>query len=271
MADGGGPIVWGTETEIASSLAPALSVYQNRWLLGAVLYNKHVHPERPLLTASGLHSKVRAWERTLTFSHESAIRFLIDLEAWHLPEGVRLQRWATSRGPQRQRALGSAILGREGTDVEVRELYHGRGRIPDEALLGVTAVLCIGRSATLRLGETTIHLPRGKGFAVDLEGWRGDREVPERRHVDRAGTCEQRTRTIVLLCTDPGTLRPVPSPPPERLQADIQAERAVQEAAEREGAADQSVDDRNSDAEAEEAVDESLQNDGQADSLENWG
>ena len=217
MASGGGPIGWGTETEIAPSLAPALSVYQNRWLLGAVLYYKHVHPECPLLTASGLHSKGRAWEGTLTFSHESAIRFLIDLEAWHLLEGVRLQRWATSRGPQRQRALGSTLLGREGAEVEVRELYHGRGRIPHKALLGVRAALCIGGSATLRAGETTIHLPRGKGVAVDLEGWRGDREVPERRHVDWAGTCEQRMCTIILLWTDPGTLRPVPSPPPERL------------------------------------------------------
>ena len=54
MTDGGGPIVWGTETEIASSLAPALGVYQKIWLLGAVLYNNRGHPDRPLLTASGL-------------------------------------------------------------------------------------------------------------------------------------------------------------------------------------------------------------------------
>ena len=204
MADGGGPIVWGTETEIASSLAPALSGYQNRWLMGAVQYNKHVCPEGPLQMASGLRSKVRAWKHPLTFSHESALRFLIDLEAWHLLEGVRLQRWATVRGPQWQRALSNALLGQEGSDVEVRELYHGRGRIPHEALLGVRAALCIGGSATLRVGETTIHLPRGKGVAVDLDGWRGGREVPERRHVAWAGGCEQRTRTIVLLWTDPG-------------------------------------------------------------------
>ena len=126
---------------------------------------------------------MRSRERTLTFGHEWAIRFLIDLEAWHLLEGVRLQRWATSRSPQWQHALCSALLGQEGADVEVWELYHGRGRAPHVALLAVRAALCIGGGATLRVGETTIHLPRGKGFAVDLLGWRGDREVPKHRHV----------------------------------------------------------------------------------------
>ena len=267
MADGGGPIVWGTETEIASSLAPALSEYQNRWLMGAVQYNKHVCPEGPLQMASGLRSKVRAWKHPLTFSHESALRFLIDLEAWHLLEGVRLQRWATVRGPQWQRALSNALLGQDGSDVEVRELYHGRGRIPHEALLGVRAALCIGGSATLRVGETTIHLPRGKGVAVDLDGWRGGREVPERRHVAWAGGCEQRTRTIVLLWTNPGTLRPVPSPPPQRLQADIQEERAAEEAEAREEAGDEEDDGDggDSDAEAEEAADERLRDEGNRD------
>ena len=91
MADGRGPIVWGTEIEIASSLAPALGLYQNRWRLGAVLYNKREHPECRIGAAAGLCSKVTSWERTLTFGHEPAIRFLIDLEAWHLLEGVRLQ------------------------------------------------------------------------------------------------------------------------------------------------------------------------------------
>ena len=103
---------WGTKTEIASSLAPALSLNQNQWLLGAVLYNKREHPECPMGAAAGLRSKVRSWEHTLTFGHESVIRFLIDLEAWHLLEGVCLQRWATSRGPQWQRALCNALLGR---------------------------------------------------------------------------------------------------------------------------------------------------------------
>ena len=91
--------------------------------------------------------------------------------------------------------------------------------------------------------------------------------MPERRHVTWAGTCEQRTRTIVLLWTDPGTLRPLPNPPPQQLRADIQEERAEEEAAAREEAADEGDegDDGDSDAEAEEAADERLQDEGDGD------
>ena len=153
----------------------------------------------------------------------------------------------------------------------MRELYHGRGRIPHEALLGVRAALCIGGGATLRVGETTTHMPRGKGVAMDLLGWRGDREVPERRYVSWAGTCEQQTCTIVLLWSDPGSLRPVPCPPPQRLHVDIQAERADEDAAEQEEAANQAEGDSDSDTDADEAVDDRLQNDGPADSLDALG
>ena len=75
-----------------------------------------------------------------------------------------------------------------------------------------------------------------------------------RQSVAWAGGCEQRTRTIVLLWTNPGTLRPVPSPPPQRLQADIQEERAAEEAEAREEAGDEEDDGDggDSDAEAEE-------------------
>ena len=97
MADGLGRIVWGDETEIASLLAPALYLIQG--LLGAVLINKQPCPERPLGAAAGLRSKVRSWWCAFTFAHDSAIRFLINLEAWHLLEGVRLQRRATSPLP----------------------------------------------------------------------------------------------------------------------------------------------------------------------------
>ena len=60
---------------------------------------------------------------------------------------------------------------REGADVEVQELYLGRGKNPCEALLGVRAALCIGDGATLQVGETSIHMPRGRGVAMDLLGW----------------------------------------------------------------------------------------------------
>ena len=73
--------MWGPETENASSLAPALRFCQNHRLLGAVLFHKRLCLECPLGAAAGLRSKVRPWGRTLTFAHESAIRFLIDLEA----------------------------------------------------------------------------------------------------------------------------------------------------------------------------------------------
>ena len=109
--------------------------------------------------------------------------------------------------PQWQHDLCSALLGQEWADVEVRELYHGRGRIPCEALLGVRAALCIGGEATLRVSETMIHLP---GVAINLLGWKGERKIPERRHVSWAGACEQCTRTLVLLCSDPACLQAVP-------------------------------------------------------------
>ena len=140
-------------------------------------------PECPLGAAAGLRSKVRSWEHTLTFGHELAVRFLIDFEAWHLLEGVCLQRWVTSRGSPWQRALCNALLGQKGADVELRELYHGCGRIPHEAVPGVRAALCIRGGATLRVGETTIHMPRGKGVAMDLHwlaGRQRDAGVPPR-------------------------------------------------------------------------------------------
>ena len=127
--------------------------------------------------------------------------------------------------------------------------------------MGVGAALFIEGGATLRVGETTIHLPRGRGVAIDLLGWHGEREVPKRRHISWAGSSEQHTRTMVLLWSNPGYLRPIPCPPPERLHPDVQAERADNAAAEREEAAEQGGDESDLDAKTVEGADDRLQDD----------
>ena len=93
-----------------------------------------------------------------------------------------------------------AVMGRGAGEVEIRELYHDRGRIGGDMLRGAEAVMTLGGGVTLE-AEAGLQILVPRASAVRL----GDLKptdrwlIPEASGVRWQCTSETRTKTLVLV------------------------------------------------------------------------
>ena len=91
----------------------------------------------------------RQWQAPLPYEVEQSLLFLIDEGGWMLGGHGRSQRWSSEDRQPWKTALCRRMGAPTAQDVEILELWHGRGEIGPRQLRGAEAILTLGGEAVV--------------------------------------------------------------------------------------------------------------------------
>ena len=147
----------------------------------------------------------RGWTATVAMDQqapldvERAPMYLIDLQPWDLRHVSRWQIWSDRNMPLWQCALKRHMGSPAAALVVVRKLWHARGELHSDDLMGLVSVLPLGGSAVLHDGRYEVPLPRAT--TVAFAGRVPAARVLAAAAVEWRGLVETRVWTTLVMTT----------------------------------------------------------------------